>query len=122
MCCTSDINHRRLINDLYIKVNMTYAACAAYLVDVLQSQSSEILAAMKSVLFISFSRFRMNFLNSVMYSIQGAMAIAVILPMIDAYGIAVSCLLCAVLIWISYWCVVVSKNIEMDLLLMKLTL
>jgi hypothetical protein len=41
--------YRRLINELYIKVNMTYAACAAYLVDVMQSQSSEILAAMKFV-------------------------------------------------------------------------
>jgi len=66
-------------------VNMTFAACAAYLVDVMQSQSSEILAAM-----------------NVMYSVQGAMAIAVILPMINAYGIAVSYALCALLIWIAY--------------------
>ena len=34
----------------YIKVDMTYAACVAYLVDVMQSRSSEILAAVKFVL------------------------------------------------------------------------
>jgi len=66
-------------------VNMTFAVCAAYLVDVMQSQSSEILAAM-----------------TVMYSVQGAIAIAVMLPMIDAYGVAVSYALCSLLIWISY--------------------
>ena len=33
---------------IYIKVNMTFAACAAYLVDVIQPQSSEILAAVAS--------------------------------------------------------------------------
>jgi hypothetical protein len=51
-----------------------------------------------------------------MYSVQGATAIAVILPMIDAYGIAVSYALCALLIWISYGYVVVPEN---DLLLMN---
>ena len=53
-----------------------------------------------------------------MFSVLGAMAIAVILPMIDAYGIAVSYVLCAVLIWISCGYVVVPKKTEMDLLLM----
>jgi predicted MFS family arabinose efflux permease len=66
-------------------VNMTFAACAAYLVDVMQSQSSEVLAAVNA-----------------MYSVQCAIAIAVILPMINAYGIAVSYVLCALLIWICY--------------------
>ena len=37
-----------------------------------------------------------------MYSVQGATAIAIILPLIDAYGIAVSYVLCASVIWISY--------------------
>jgi hypothetical protein len=100
---------------IYIKVNMTFAACSAYLVDVMQSQSSEIMAAMKFVLFVSFSRLGLNeLLDSVMFSILGAMAIAVILPMIDAYGIAVSYVLCAVLISISYGYVVVPKKNEMN--------
>ena len=47
-----------------------------------------------------------SFLNSVMYSVQGATGIAVILPMINAYGVAVSYALCALLIWISYGYVV----------------
>ena len=45
-----------------------------------------------------------------MFSVLGAMAVAVILPMIDTYGIAVSHVLCAVLIWISYGYVVVPKK------------
>ena len=40
---------------------MTYAACAAYMVDVMQSRSSEILAAIKFVLF--FFRFISPFLE-----------------------------------------------------------
>ena len=36
---------------LFIKVDMTYAACVAYIVDVMQSRSSEILAAIKFVIF-----------------------------------------------------------------------
>ena len=57
-----------------------------------------------------------------MYSVQGAMAIAVILPMIDTYGIAFSYLLCAVLIWISYWYVFLSKKkIEMGFVVNELT-
>jgi hypothetical protein len=34
----------------FIKVDMTYAVCVAYMVDVIQSRSSEILAAIKFVL------------------------------------------------------------------------
>ena len=45
-----------------------------------------------------------------MFSVLGAIAIAVILPMIDAFGIAVSYVLCAVLIWISYGYVVLPKK------------
>ena len=45
-----------------------------------------------------------------MFSVLGAMAVAVILPMIDTCGIAVSHVLCAVLIWISYGYVVVPKK------------
>ena len=37
-----------------IKVDMTYAACVAYMVDVMQSRSSEILAAIKFVTFFFF--------------------------------------------------------------------
>jgi hypothetical protein len=38
----------------FFKVDMTYAACVAYMVDVMQSRSSEILAAIKFVLFAVF--------------------------------------------------------------------
>ena len=34
-----------------IQVDMTFGTCAVYLVDVMQSRSSEILAAIKFVLF-----------------------------------------------------------------------
>jgi len=67
-------------------VNMTFAACTTYLVDVMQSRrSSEVLAAI-----------------NLMYSLLAAMTVAVSLPMIDAYGVAVSSALLAALIWISY--------------------
>ena len=60
-----------------------------------------------------------EFLNSEMFSVLlAAMGVAVILPMIDAYGIAISHVPCAVLIWISYGYVVVSKETKIDLLLM----
>ena len=52
----------------------------------------------------------MNFWASVMGSVLGAITVAVMLPMIDAYGAAVMYLLCAVLIWISYGYVVVMKK------------
>ena len=38
------------------------------------------------------------------------MSVAVSLPMIDAYGAAVTYMLCALLIWISYGYVVVLKK------------
>ena len=41
-------------NLFIIKVDMTYAACVAYMVDVMQSRSSEILAAIKFVLFFLY--------------------------------------------------------------------
>ena len=100
-----------------IKVDMTYAACVAYMVDVMQSRSSEILAAIKFV--ISFSSFFYKLLNfgffldhviSVMRSVLVAMTVAVILPGIYTYGIAVSYTLCAVLIWVSYRYVIFSEN------------
>ena len=48
-CYISNI-YRRLISMItFQKVDMTYAACVAYMVDVMQSRSSEILAAIKFV-------------------------------------------------------------------------
>ena len=40
-----------------IQVDMTFGTCAVYLVDVMQSRSSEILAAIK---FVHFSRLDFN--------------------------------------------------------------
>ena len=54
-----------------------------------------------------------------MFSVLGAIAIAVILPMIDTYGVAVSYALCALLIWISYGYVVGRSQKKFDLLLMR---
>jgi hypothetical protein len=45
-----------------------------------------------------------------MTCVLGAITVAVTLPMIDAYGAAVTYLLCAVLIWISYGYVVPKKK------------
>lgn len=45
-----------------------------------------------------------------MCSLLAAMCVAVSLPMIDAYGAAVTYLLCALLMWISYGYVVVPKK------------
>ena len=53
-----------------------------------------------------------------MFFALGVMAVAVILPMINVYGIVVSYVLSALLIWISYGYVVVPKKNEMKLLLM----
>ena len=97
---------------------MTYTICAVYLVDVMQSRSSEVLAAIKFVFFFWPFFLRMKelkdpfsffFLDSLMCSVLAAMMVAIILPMIDAYGAAVTYLLCAILIWISYGYVVVPK-------------
>ena len=48
-----------------------------------------------------------------MRSVLAAMMVAATLPMIDAYGAAVMYLLYAVLIWISYGCVVIAKETQM---------
>ena len=47
-----------------------------------------------------------------MRSVVGATTIAFILPMIDAYGSAVTYLLFTLLMWISYGYVVVLKKIK----------
>ena len=55
-----------------------------------------------------------------MCSVLAAIAVAVTLPMIDAYGATVTYLLCAILVWISYGYVVVppKKKTQIDLLIM----
>ena len=45
-----------------------------------------------------------------MRSVIVAMTVAVALPMIHTYGIAVSYTLCTVLIWVSYGYVIVPKK------------
>ena len=56
-----------------------------------------------------------------MRSVLVALTVAIILPMIYTFGIAVSYTLCAVLIWVSYRYVIFSekkkKEKRMDLLL-----
>ena len=47
-----------------------------------------------------------------MRSVVVAMTVAIILPMIYTYGIAVSYTLCAVLIWVSYRYVVLFVKIK----------
>ena len=47
---------------------------------------------------------------SVIVSVLGAITVAITLPMIDTYGTAVTYLLCAVLIWMSYGNVVVLEK------------
>ena len=95
---------------IYIQVDMAFGTCVVYLVDVMQSRSSEILAAVKFVLWFHYL-FRIQGLNeplaSIMRSVVAAMTIAVTLPMIDAYGVAVMYLLHAILIWISYVYVII---------------
>jgi hypothetical protein len=93
--------------DFYIQVDMAFAICAVYLVDVMQSRSSEILAAIKFVLFFFFFYWpfyfkEFFFLDSIMRSVLGATTIATILPMIDAYGAAVTYLLFTIIVWMSY--------------------
>ena len=62
-----------------------------------------------------------------MRSVLVAMTVAIILPMIYTYGIAVSYTLCAVLIWVSYRYVIIllpkkkKRTNEFDLLLILLT-
>jgi hypothetical protein len=49
-------SHFRRTN-LYQKVDMTFGACVAYLVDVMHSRSSEVLATMEFVVFIHYLEF-----------------------------------------------------------------
>jgi len=79
-------------------VDMAFAICTVYLVDIMQSRSSEILAAI-----------------NIMRSVLGAASIAVTLPMINAYGAAVTHLLFTLLIWISYGvlCYIIKHGEEM---------
>jgi hypothetical protein len=106
---------------LYIQVDITFAICAVYLVDVMQSRSSEVLAAIKYVLSFHWP-FKIQGLKelliSLMCAVLAAMTVAITLPMIDAYGAAVMYLLCAVLIWISYGYVVVPERKEKGSLIM----
>jgi len=64
---------------------MTFGPCVAYLVDVMHSRSAESLAA-----------------NGALRSILMALAVAAALPMIDTYGIVITNVLCAILVWMSY--------------------
>ena len=53
-----------------------------------------------------------------MCSVLAATTVAITLPVIDAYGAAVTYLLCAVLIWISYGYVIVPQKKRKDSLIM----
>ncbi|KAF8162629.1 major facilitator superfamily domain-containing protein [Crassisporium funariophilum] len=66
-------------------VEMAFGPCAAYLVDVMHSRSSESLAA-----------------NGGLRSVLMALSIAAILPMINTFGIAVTNALCALVVWIAF--------------------
>jgi len=79
-------------------VDMAFAICTVYLVDIMQSRSSEILAAI-------------NILRSVL----GATTIAFTLPMIDAYGAAATYLVFTAVIWTSYGilCYIIKYGDEM---------
>ena len=80
---------------------MILGACVAYLVDVMQSRSSEVLAAIMFVFSFCWPFERLNELfASIMRSVVVSISIAASLPMIHAYGTAVTCALCALLIWI----------------------
>ena len=49
-------------------------------------------------------------MHSALRSVLLALAIAVALPMINTYGIVITNVLCAVLVWMSYVYVVVLKR------------
>ena len=59
---------------------------------------------------MKFFFFFFFWIYSVMRSVVVAMTVAVTLPMIYTYGIAVSYTLCAVLIWVSYRYVIVPEK------------
>ena len=94
---------------------MSFGPVAAYLVDVLHSRSAESLAVNRFVclfLFFFFAdwKFELTLLASAFRSVIVALAVAATLPMIDTYGILLTNVLCAVLVWISFVYVVVLKN------------
>jgi MFS family permease len=68
-----------------VGVDMTFGACVAYLVDVMHSRSSEILATI-----------------DVLCSSLIALSVAAFLPMINNHGIAITNGMCAILIWITF--------------------
>ncbi|PPR07301.1 hypothetical protein CVT26_012420 [Gymnopilus dilepis] len=68
-----------------IGVEMAFGPCAAYLVDVMHSRSAEALAA-----------------NGGLRSVLMAAGIAVVLPMINTFGIAVTNAVCAIIVWIAF--------------------
>ncbi|KAF8877738.1 MFS general substrate transporter [Gymnopilus junonius] len=68
-----------------IGVEMAFGPCAAYLVDVMHSRSAEALAA-----------------NGGLRSVLMAAGIAVVLPMINTFGIAITNAVCAVMVWIAF--------------------
>ena len=103
---------------------MTYGACVAYLVDVLHSRSSEILAANLLVFFfcrLGKKKIRIELTSSasVMRSVLVATTVAASLPMIDAYGTLVTYVLCAVLIWASFGYVFRSKGKKNEILIYR---
>jgi hypothetical protein len=103
---------------------MTFGACVAYLVDVMHSRSSEILATIESVLFILIlpifnSKDSLGLFFSVLCSTLIALSVAAFLPMINTFGIAVTNVLFAVLVWITFMYVNIHFS-NSFLLIMKL--
>ncbi|KAF8951951.1 major facilitator superfamily domain-containing protein [Flammula alnicola] len=73
-------------------VEMAFGPCAAYLVDVLHSRSAESIGA-----------------NNGLRSVLMAAGIAIVLPMINTFGIAITNAACAILVWIAFgtlWCII----------------
>ena len=91
---------------------MSFGPSGAYLVDVLHSRSAESLAANRSVLYRWNSRLNelINSWLSALRAVLVALAVAVTLPMIDAYGLLATHALCAILLWMSFVYVVVMKK------------
>ena len=58
---TEELNFIHFFFSFIKKVDMTFGACVAYLVDVMHSRSSEILATIESVSFFSFLFYRLEF-------------------------------------------------------------
>jgi len=79
-------------------VDMTFGACVAYLVDVMHSRSSEMLAT-----------------TDMLCSTLLAISVAGLLPMINTYGITITNALCAALIWTSFCglCCIIKYGDEM---------